>query len=174
MITGPWDMLCSRARVDGFRSAHEEAGAVVDPALVRAGNFYVEAGFAQGLELLSLPDRPTAVFAGSDMQALGVLRAAHQLGLRVPEDLSVVGYDDLPLASWVGPPLTTVRQPLREMGAAATETSPGLDKLDQRERRQIERACSTSRSNAVSSSASTTCAWGWASYQETCSAAPTS
>jgi DNA-binding LacI/PurR family transcriptional regulator len=121
MITGPWDMLCSRARVDGFRSAHEEAGAAVDPALVRAGNFYVEAGFEQGLELLSLPDRPTAVFAGSDMQALGVLRAAHQLGLRVPEDVSVVGYDDLPLASWVGPPLTTVRQPLREMGAAATQ-----------------------------------------------------
>ena len=121
MITGPWDMLCSLARVDGFRSAHEEAGAAVDPALVREGNFYVEAGFNQGLELLSLPDRPTAVFAGSDMQALGVLRAAHQLGLRVPEDLSVVGYDDLPLASWVGPPLTTVRQPLREMGAAATQ-----------------------------------------------------
>nr|BFF19265.1 hypothetical protein GCM10025730_27860 [Promicromonospora thailandica] len=121
MITGPWDMLCSRARVDGFRSAHEEAGAAVDPTLVRSGNFYVEAGFQHGLELLSLPDRPTAVFAGSDMQALGLLRAAHQLGLRVPEDLSVVGYDDLPLASWVGPPLTTVRQPLREMGAAATE-----------------------------------------------------
>jgi DNA-binding LacI/PurR family transcriptional regulator len=114
-------MLCSRARADGFRSAHEEVGAVVDPALVREGNFYVETGFNHGLELLSLPDRPTAVFAGSDMQALGLLRAAHQLGLRVPEDLSVVGYDDLPLASWVGPPLTTVRQPLREMGAAATQ-----------------------------------------------------
>ncbi|MFD2797639.1 LacI family DNA-binding transcriptional regulator [Promicromonospora vindobonensis] len=121
MITGPWDMLCSRARVDGFRSAHDEAGVVVDPALVREGNFYTEAGFDQGMELLSLPDRPTAVFAGSDMQALGLLRAAHQLGLRVPEDLSVVGYDDLPLASWVGPPLTTVRQPLAEMGAAATQ-----------------------------------------------------
>ncbi|MDR7382877.1 LacI family DNA-binding transcriptional regulator [Promicromonospora iranensis] len=121
MITGPWDMLCSRARVDGFRSAHDEAGAVVDPELVREGNFYTEAGFDRGMELLSLPDRPTAVFAGSDMQALGLLRAAHQLGLRVPEDLSVVGYDDLPLASWVGPPLTTVRQPLAEMGAAATQ-----------------------------------------------------
>ena len=121
MITGPWDMLCSRARVDGFRSAHDEVGAVVDPELVREGNFYTEAGFNQGMELLTLPDRPTAVFAGSDMQALGLLRAAHKLGLRVPEDLSVVGYDDLPLASWVGPPLTTVRQPLAEMGAAATQ-----------------------------------------------------
>ena len=120
MITGPSAMLCSRARADGFRSAHEELGVAVDPALVREGDFYVEEGFTKGLELLSRPDRPTAVFAGSDMQALGLLRAAHQLGLRVPEDLSVVGYDDLPLASWVGPPLTTVRQPLSEMGAAAT------------------------------------------------------
>lgn len=120
MITGPSTMLCSRARTDGFRSAHEEVGVVVDASLVREGNFYVEAGFSQGLDLLGRRERPTAVFAGSDMQALGVLRAAHRLGLRVPEDLSVVGYDDLPLASWVGPPLTTVRQPLAEMGAAAT------------------------------------------------------
>lgn len=119
-ITGPSDMLCSRARVDGFRSAHEEAGVTFDPGLVRTGNFYVEAGYKHGLDLLSRPERPTAIFAGSDMQALGVLRAARELGLRVPDELSVVGYDDLPLASWVGPALTTVRQPLAEMGAAAT------------------------------------------------------
>ena len=122
MITGPWDMLCSRARVDGFRSAHEEAGAAVDPALVREGNFYVEAGFDQGLDLLTLPDRPTAVFAGSDMQALGVLRAAHQLGLRVPEDLSVVGLRR-PAAGLLGrarrsPPCASR---CAEMGAAATQ-----------------------------------------------------
>lgn len=119
-ITGPSDMLCSRARVDGFRSAHEEAGVPHDPSLVVNGNFYVEAGYEQGLRMLSAPDRPTAIFAGSDMQAIGVLRAAHELGLSVPRDLSVVGYDDLPLASWAWPPLTTVRQPLTEMGAAAT------------------------------------------------------
>ncbi|GAB4084643.1 LacI family DNA-binding transcriptional regulator [Myceligenerans cantabricum] len=119
-ITGPGDMLCSRARVDGYRSAHDEAGVGYDPSLVINGNFYVEAGYEHGMRLLSGPDRPTAIFAGSDMQALGVLRAAHELRLSVPRDLSVVGYDDLPLASWVGPPLTTVRQPLTEMGAAAT------------------------------------------------------
>ncbi|RPF23103.1 LacI family DNA-binding transcriptional regulator [Myceligenerans xiligouense] len=119
-ISGPGDMLCSRARLDGFRSAHEEAGVAHDPSLVANGNFYVEAGYEQGLRMLSAPDRPTAIFAGSDMQAIGVLRAAHELGLSVPRDLSVVGYDDLPLASWVWPPLTTVRQPLTEMGAAAT------------------------------------------------------
>lgn len=119
-ITGPQDMLCSRARVDGFRSAHDEARVPYDPSLVLNGNFYVEAGYRHALDVLSRPDRPTAIFAGSDMQALGVLRAAHELGLSVPHDLSVVGYDDLPLASWVGPPLTTVRQPLPEMGQAAT------------------------------------------------------
>ncbi|WP_125773159.1 LacI family DNA-binding transcriptional regulator [Antribacter gilvus] len=120
VITGPEDMLCSRARVDGARSAHEEARVPFDPSLVRSGNFYVEAGFEHGYDLLSGPDRPTAIFAGSDMQALGVLRAARELGLRVPQDVSVVGYDDLPLVSWVGPALTTVRQPLSEMGSAAT------------------------------------------------------
>jgi DNA-binding LacI/PurR family transcriptional regulator len=119
-ITGPADVLCSRARLAGYRSAHEEADLHVDPALVRTGNFHVDAGYQHGCELLRLTDRPTAIFAGSDMQALGVLRAARRLGLRVPHDVSVVGYDDLPLAGWVGPSLTTIHQPLREMARTAT------------------------------------------------------
>ncbi|GAB2450743.1 LacI family DNA-binding transcriptional regulator [Xylanimonas ulmi] len=119
-VSGPTDMLCSRARLDGFRSAHAEAGVAVDDSLILPGNFYVETGYRAGRELLSRPDRPTAVFAGSDMQALGVLRAAHELGLSVPRDVSVVGYDDLSLAEWATPALTTVRQPLMEMGALAT------------------------------------------------------
>ena len=131
VISGPTDVLCSRARIAGYRSAHEEADVPVDPALVRHGNFHLEAGFHHGLELLDRPDRPTAIFAGSDMQALGVLRAARQLRLDVPRDLSVVGYDDLPLAGWVGPSLTTVRQPLRDMAGAATrmliELARGLE-----------------------------------------------
>jgi DNA-binding LacI/PurR family transcriptional regulator len=113
-------VLCSRARIAGFRSAHDEAGVPLDPALVRFGTFYLHAGFEHGLELLSRPDRPSAIFAGSDMQALGVLRAAHQLGLSVPQDLSVVGYDNLPVSAWLGTALTTVDQPLRDMAAAAT------------------------------------------------------
>ena len=120
MISGPEAVLCSRARLAGFRSAHEEAGVEVDPGLIRYGNFYLDAGYAHGLELLSRPDRPTAVFAGSDLQAMGVLRAAHQLDLRVPADLSVVGYDNLPVPAWLGTALTTVDQPLRDMAAAAT------------------------------------------------------
>ena len=120
VISGPQDVLCSRARVAGFRSAHDEAGLTLDPDLVRFGNFYLDAGYEQGMELLARPDRPTAIFAGSDMQAMGVLRAAHKLGLTVPRDLSVVGYDNLPVAAWLGTALTTVDQPLRDMAAAAT------------------------------------------------------
>lgn len=120
IISGPEDVLCSRARVSGFRSAHDEAGLQVDPGLVRYGTFAVDAGHEHGMELLSRADRPTAIFAGSDMQAIGVIRAARRLGLDVPGELSVIGYDNLPVTAWIDPPLTTVNQPLREMAGIAT------------------------------------------------------
>ena len=120
-IAGPGDYLCSRARIDGYRSALERAGIGFDPALVRHGDFYHEGGFIRGGELLDEADSPSAVFAGSDQQAFGLYEAARQRGLRVPQDLSVVGFDDLPVARWVSPPLTTVRQPLAEMGRAAAQ-----------------------------------------------------
>jgi DNA-binding LacI/PurR family transcriptional regulator len=119
MIGGPPGMLCSRARVDGYRAALETAGLGVDPELVRWGDFHVESGYEQGRALLSLARRPTAIFAGSDLQAFGVYEAARQLRLDVPLDVSVIGFDDLPMARWVGPPLTTIRQPLSEMAATA-------------------------------------------------------
>ncbi len=121
IITGPEDMLCSLARLDGFRSAMSVAGLEVDPALVTFGDFHVEGGYARAMELLGRPDRPTAVFAGSDLQALGVLEAARVHGLRVPHDLSVVGYDDVPIAQWASPALTTVHQPLRQMAEEAAQ-----------------------------------------------------
>ncbi len=138
VISGPPDVLCSRARVDGFRSALEEAGLTVEPSFIRYGDFYVEGGYQHGKELLTRPDRPTAIFAGSDMQALGVLRAARELGLDVPRDLSVVGYDNLPVSGWVGPALTTVNQPLQAMAVTATNllidlargNSPQLQQVD--------------------------------------------
>jgi LacI family transcriptional regulator len=120
-IAGPADYLCSRARTDGYRSALERAGIRFDPALVRNGDFRHEGGFLHGGELLDLADPPSAIFAGSDQQAFGLYEAARQRGLRVPQDLSVVGFDDLPVARWVSPPLTTVRQPLAEMGRAAAQ-----------------------------------------------------
>ena len=120
-IAGPGEYLCSRARTDGYRTALDRAGVRFDPALVRHGDFQHEGGFSRGGELLDLGRPPTAIFAGSDQQALGVYEAARQRGLQVPRDLSVVGFDDLPVARWVSPPLTTVRQPLAEMGRAAAQ-----------------------------------------------------
>jgi LacI family transcriptional regulator, xylobiose transport system transcriptional regulator len=118
-ITGPADMMCSLARVDGYRSALGSAGIPIDESLIRYGDFHVDGGRDNALALLTRPDRPTAIFAGSDLQALGVFDAARTMNLRVPEDISVVGYDDIPLARWASPALTTVHQPLYEMGREA-------------------------------------------------------
>ncbi|MGP4028281.1 LacI family DNA-binding transcriptional regulator [Actinomadura sp. 3N407] len=126
IITGPADMLCSIARLDGFRSAMSMAGLDVDPSQVTYGDFHVQGGFERAMELLGRPDRPTAIFAGSDLQALGVLEAARVHGLRVPDDLSVVGYDDVAVAPWASPALTTVHQPLRQMAESATQILLGI------------------------------------------------
>jgi DNA-binding LacI/PurR family transcriptional regulator len=120
VISGPRDVLCSQARVAGFRSGHDEAGIAMDPGLVRYGNFFMDAGYEHAMELLDRPDRPTAIFAGSDMQGMGVLRAARRLGIEVPGQLSVVGYDNLSVAAWTDPALTTINQPLRDMAGTAT------------------------------------------------------
>ncbi|GGR53366.1 LacI family DNA-binding transcriptional regulator [Streptomyces roseolus] len=121
-IGGRKEMLCSQARIDGYRSALERAGVEVDRALIRFGDFQHEGGFRCAQELLALPEPPTAVFAGSDQQAMGVYEAARQGGLSIPRDLSVIGFDDLPMCDWLSPPLTTVRQPLEEMGRVAART----------------------------------------------------
>lgn len=122
-IGGREDALCSRARLHGYQAALDTAGLPADPALVRHGNFQHEPAYRHALDLLDLQDPPTAVFAGSDLQAFGVIEAARVRGLRVPEDLSVVGFDDLPVARWGAPPLTTVRQPLADMGRMAVRVA---------------------------------------------------
>lgn len=119
-ITGPDDMMCSHARIDGFRSAMSAAGLPINPDWVRFGDFHTTGGQLHGRDLLQRDDRPTAIFAGSDLQALGVMEAARALGLRIPDDVSLVGYDDIPLTKWVSPRLTTVRQPLMRMAEEAT------------------------------------------------------
>jgi LacI family xylobiose transport system transcriptional regulator len=119
-ITGPEDMMCSLARVDGYRSAMNAAGLAIDPALIRFGDFHPGGGERHARDLLALEDPPTAIFAGSDLQALGAIAAGAAAGLRVPDDLSVVGYDDIALSRWMSPQLTTVHQPLRRMGEEAT------------------------------------------------------
>lgn len=118
-ITGREDMMCSFARLDGYRSAMNSAGIPIDDSLIAFGNFHVDGGREIAREMLSRADRPTAIFAGSDLQALGVYDAARSLGLHVPADLSVVGYDDLQLAQWTSPALTTIHQPLTQMAEEA-------------------------------------------------------
>lgn len=110
---------CSSARVAGYRSAMSAAGLRVPPDYVRYGNFHEGVSHQRMRELLELPEPPTAVFTCSDQMALGVYQALAERGLRVPDDISVVGFDDLPQARWVTPALTTVRQPLSEMAATA-------------------------------------------------------
>jgi LacI family transcriptional regulator len=122
LIAGPPRLLCSRARFDGYRAALEGAGLTVDDSLVVPGDFHPESGFAGCTTLLDLPEPPTAVFAASDQMALGAIEALRRRGLRVPEDMSVVGFDDLPEVRWSAPPLTTVRQPLADMGKLAVRT----------------------------------------------------
>jgi LacI family transcriptional regulator len=131
LITGPPRLLCSRARFDGYRAALEGAGLAVDETLVVPGDFRPESGLAGCAALLDLPDPPTAVFAAGDQMALGAVEALRRRGLRVPEDMSVVGFDDLPEVRWSAPPLTTVRQPFTEMGRLAARTVLALARGEQ-------------------------------------------
>jgi len=139
-ITGPAEQECHRDRLDGYRAALSRAGLVHDPALVRNGDSLVSGGLHHGAELLALPDRPTAIISGSDEQAYGVYQAARALGLRIPDDLSVVGFDDVELCQWVSPQLTTVRQPLADMAREATRMVVELSRDGVRPASRIELA----------------------------------
>lgn len=119
IITGPLEMMCSKARLDGYRSALDERGIPYDAALVREGDFTTKRGYAQSVSLIT-QSKPTAIFAGNDLQAMGAYEAARTMDLKIPSDLSIVGFDDLQMSGFMGPALTTVRQPLFEMSKAAT------------------------------------------------------
>ena len=119
-IKGPPEQMAGHNRLDGFKAALAEEGIDTDSALVTQGDDHFEAGRLCASTLLSVEPQPTAIFANNDEMASGVLVAAHQMGIRVPEDLSVAGFDDIPLARQVWPPLTTVRQPIRKMAELAT------------------------------------------------------
>ncbi|MFN8620146.1 MAG: LacI family DNA-binding transcriptional regulator [Chloroflexota bacterium] len=118
-ITGRPNVGATTERLAGYRDALAEAGIAAREADIVTGDFLEPRGHDAALELLARTDPPTALFASSDSAAFGALRAARELGLRVPDDLSIVGFDDVPEAAMLTPPLTTVRQPLREMGRAA-------------------------------------------------------
>lgn len=119
VIAGPHNWLAGQARLTGHASALADAGMLPEPALTRAGEPTAHFGYRAAGELLDLPHRPTALIGFNDKAAVGALAAAAERGLRVPEDLSVTGFDDIDLAQATSPMLTTVRQPLEEMGRIA-------------------------------------------------------
>jgi LacI family transcriptional regulator len=118
-ISGPRGWAASEERIEGYHAALATAGVLPSSELLAEGDFEIPSGYATAARLLDLPERPTAIFASNDNMAVGVLRAARERGLSVPEDLSVVGFDDAELTQIVTPPLTTVRQPLAELGRTA-------------------------------------------------------
>ena len=118
-LGGRQDLESAQLREQGYRSAHQSAGVAVDPELVRIGGYRPELAEEPARALLTLPDRPTAVFAANDVMAMRTIRVAERLGLAVPDDVSVVGFDDVPEAMLVAPQLTTIAQPIQEMGFTA-------------------------------------------------------
>lgn len=119
MVTGRADLDSAQLREQGFRDALAAAGVAVDESLVQRGAFEPDVAREAARLLLARPDRPTAVFAASDLMGLAVLDVARELGITVPGELSVVGFDNIPESALCDPPLTTVQQPIREMGREA-------------------------------------------------------
>jgi len=122
MVAGRPSSPAGAARLHGFRAALSEAGLPDDASLIKATDFDYSEGVRAACTLLSLPEPPTAIFAASDSQALGVLEAARREGFAVPGQLSVVSFDDTAVAATASPPLTAVRQPFEELGRVATRT----------------------------------------------------
>jgi LacI family transcriptional regulator len=120
IITGPLSLRTSRARLAGYREALESANIPVDPALILEGNYLLGDGYQQTCTMLDRTDPPTAIFAGNDAQAAGVYRALYERDIKIPSTMSVIGFDDVMYSSQMAPPLTTIRQPLVEIGRMAT------------------------------------------------------
>jgi LacI family transcriptional regulator len=133
MITGPQHMTVCIDRLAGYTQALHEAGLPVLPELLVEGDHMQEGGYRGILRLLTLSDPPTAIFTSNDPTAYGALQAIDNAGLSVPDDIAIVGFDDLPTSSTTRPPLTTVRQPISEVGATAATVV-----IDQLERKRTE------------------------------------
>ena len=120
-ITGPNDLSPSMQRLDGYKRALHEAGIPLRPDLVVTGDFQIQGGCDAMDRLLRAPERPGAVFVCNDMMAVGAMTSARNAGLAIPADLSIIGFDDIELASAVSPTLTTIAQPIDEMARYATD-----------------------------------------------------
>jgi DNA-binding LacI/PurR family transcriptional regulator len=119
IVTGPSHLNVARERERGYERALREAGMPVDPDLVRRADFKEQGGYDAMRSLLSLPDRPTAVFVANNLMAMGALHAIGDAGLAIPRDIGIVCFDDVPWGAWLLPPLTAVAQPAFELGATA-------------------------------------------------------
>jgi LacI family transcriptional regulator len=119
-ITGPLDSTAAQDRKQGYLDALQDRGRLIDETLIVSGDFTQASGYEAMLRLL--PHKPDAVFVASDTMAIGALRAIRGAGLTVPDDIALVGFDDLPQSTMVDPPLTTVRQPIQRVGALAVKT----------------------------------------------------
>lgn len=131
-ITGPLDKTPSRLRLEGYRNAMTRAGLPIPDGYEITGDFEFSGGFSAMNTLLALPERPDAVFTGNDAMAVGAYQALYQAGLSIPQNMALVGYDDIELARYMTPPLTTVHQPKDELGELAIDVlihrmaQPGL------------------------------------------------
>jgi DNA-binding LacI/PurR family transcriptional regulator len=121
VIAGPLHLTNAQERLAGFKRSLKQSKIAISAEYIQESTFDRQAGYAKSLVLLRLVPRPTAIFASNDLIALGVLQAAHELGLRCPEDLSVIGFDNLELGEYTNPSLTTVHQPGYQLGARAAD-----------------------------------------------------
>jgi LacI family transcriptional regulator len=137
-VTGSTDLGCAVDRLAGYRAALRTYHIPEDPDLIYEGTFFQPDGYAGASAFLGLSNPPTAIFSSNDVMAMGVMDAVRNRGLRIPDDVSVIGFDDIPQASLVRPALTTVQQPLEKMGRVATQMLLDLLQRPDRETERIE------------------------------------
>ena len=137
-ITGSMDLGCAVDRLEGYRSALRTHHIPELPGLIYEGTFFQPDGYAGASAMLDGMSPPTAIFASNDVMAMGVMDAVRNRGLRIPDDISVVGFDNIPQSALVYPPLTTVQQPLEQMGRVATQMLLGILKNPEKDTNRIE------------------------------------
>ena len=136
LIGGPVQITTARERQEGYEKALRDYGLPVDETLVRIGDFKQDSGYCTAGELLALDDPPTAIFAANNLTTLGALNAIHEKGLNIPRDVAIVGFDDMPWAPSLDPPLTTISQPTYDMGRTTADLL--LKKIADNNRENVE------------------------------------
>jgi LacI family transcriptional regulator len=137
-ITGSMDLGCAGDRLEGYRAAMRTHHIDQEKELIYEGDFVQKDGYTGATALLELPNPPTAIFASNDVMAMGAMDAVRNRGLRIPDDISILGFDNIPQSAMVFPPLTTVQQPLEQMGRVATQMLLGILKDPEKEHGRIE------------------------------------